>query len=153
MPRGQSRGRPMSVLRPHHRFTIEEYEQMIAIGILTEDDPIELIRGEIVEMSPVGARHVACVRRTERACYRQLGDAVFICGQSPIRLPGDGEPEPDLALVRSTHVEDRVPAADDVLLVIEVADSSLEYDRGTKLPLYAEAGIPDAWLFNLIANR
>ena len=143
----------MSVPRPHRRFTVDEYEQMAAVGILAEDDPIELIRGEIVEMSPIGVRHMASVRRTERACYRQLGDAVFIYGQSPIRLPQDGEPQPDLVLVPSTYVEDQIPTANDVLLVIEVADSSLEYDRGTKLPLYAEAGIPEAWLFNLIANR
>jgi Uma2 family endonuclease len=143
----------MAVSRPHHRFTVDEYERMGEVGILREDDRVELIRGEIVQMSPIGARHVACLRGANRACYRQLGDDVFIHVQDPIRLPQDGEPQPDLALVRPTYDQARVPSAGDVFLVVEVADPSLEYDRGVKLPLYAEAGIPEAWLFNLIANR
>jgi Uma2 family endonuclease len=73
--------------------------------------------------------------------------------QDPIRLPQDGEPQPDLSLIRPSYDQARVPAASDVLLVVEVADSSLEYDRSVKLPLYAAAGIPEAWLFNLISNR
>lgn len=143
----------MALPRPHRKFTVEEYERLIEIGMLKEDEPIELIRGEIVEMSPIGVRHVASVRRTNRACHRQLGDRAFIHVQNPIRLPGDGEPQPDLVLVRPTHDEGELPTPSDVLLVIEVAESSLEYDRGVKLPLYAEAGIPEAWLFNLLANR
>jgi Uma2 family endonuclease len=143
----------MSVPRPHHRFTVDEYERMAEVGILGEDDRVELIWGEIVEMSPIGARHVACLRQTSRACHRQLGDDVFIHVQDPIRLLHDGEPQPDLSLIRVTYDQARVPAASDVYLVVEVADSSLEYDRSVKLPLYAASGIPEAWLFNLIANR
>lgn len=143
----------MAVPRPHRRFTTDEYDRLISIGILGEDERVELIRGEIVEMSPIGVRHAACVRRTDRACQVQLGDSAFIHVQNPILLPQDGEPQPDLVLVRPTHDERTLPTPTDVFLVIEVAESSLEYDRTTKLPLYAAAGIPEAWLFNLIANR
>ena len=143
----------MAVPRPHRRFTTDEYDRLISIGILGEDERVELIRGEIVEMSPIGARHVACVRRTDSACQRQLGTSVFIYVQNPVELPEDGQPQPDLVLSHPMDDEERLPTANDVYLVIEVADSSLEYDRGEKLPLYAEAGIPEAWLFNLVANR
>jgi Uma2 family endonuclease len=143
----------MALPRPHRRFTVDEYERMAEIGILGEDERIELIGGEIVQMSPIGGRHIACVWRTDRACQRQLGDDAVILVQSPIRLPGDGEPQPDIVVVRATYDEMRVPMAGDAMLVVEVADSSLEYDRSVKLPLYAAAGIPETWLFNLIANR
>ena len=143
----------MALPRPHRRFTIDEYERMAEIGILGEDERIELIWGEIVQMSPIGVRHAACVRRTDRACQRQFGDSVFIHVQNPILLPVDGEPQPDLVLVRSTHDENQLPTPADIYFVVEVAESSLEYDRSVKLPLYAAAGIPETWLFNLIANR
>ena len=143
----------MSVPRPHHRFTVDEYEQMIEVGILEEDDRVELIRGEIVEMSPIGGRHNDCLLLLNRWANRQVGDDVFVQIQGPIRLPEDGEPQPDLALIRATYERRKPPLATDVILVLEVADSSLEYDRSTKLPLYAEAGIPEAWLFNLVATR
>ena len=143
----------MSVSRPLHKFTVDEYEQMVEVGILGEDDRVELILGEIIKMSPIGARHIACVRQTNRSCHRQLGDEVFVHIQSPIRLPEHGEPEPDVSLVRPTYNQQHPPLPQDIHLVIEVSDASLEYDRTQKLPLYAAAGIPEAWLFNLIANR
>ena len=143
----------MSVPRPHHRFTVDEYEEMIRVGILKEDDHVELIRGEIVEMSPIGGRHIACVARSTSILARQTGPEVWVSAQSSIRLPEDGEPMPDIVLLRSTYNDPKPPVPDDVYLVIEVAETSPEYHRGVKLALYAEAGIPEAWLFNLIANR
>ena len=143
----------MSVPRPHHRFSVDDYEQMIEVGILREDDRVELIRGEIVEMSPIGGPHNACLNRLIRLSRRQLGDDVYLQIQGPIRLPDDGEPQPDFAVVQVGFDERRPPTTAFVLLVGEVADSSLEYDRNTKLPLYAAAGIPEAWLFNLVAYR
>src|SRR5687768_1552002 len=125
------------VLMRHRRFTIDEYHRMAEAGILHEDEPIELIRGEIVEMSAVGFRHIWCVRRASRSCRRHRGERVYIDVQGPIQLPGDGEPEPDIVLVRPTQAEGTAVLAEDVLLVIEVADSSLVYDRTVKLPLYA----------------
>jgi Uma2 family endonuclease len=143
----------MSDSLPLHKFTVDEYERMIEIGILREDERVELILGELIEMSPIGGRHVACVATIDRTCQRQLGDGVCIFVQSPVQLPNDSEPQPDLALVRAGYDEGRVPSAEDIYLVIEAADTSLEYDRSQKLPLYAMAGIPEAWLVNLIDNR
>jgi Uma2 family endonuclease len=122
---------------------------MAEVGILTEDDPVELIDGEIIEMTAIGARHVACVRRLNRLLMRRLGDDIVIDIQSPVRLGEHTEPEPDVVVARAGDYSDNLPTAHDVLLLIEVADTSLGYDRGTKLPLYARAGIPEYWLVDL----
>jgi Uma2 family endonuclease len=132
-----------------HRFTVADYERMIEAGILTEDDRVELIAGEIVEMAAMGARHVECVGRTNGLHHRLAGDGVIVHSRSAIRLSNDGEPEPDIAVVRDRDYEGELPTADDTLLVIEVADTTLHTDRQVKLPLYAAAGIPEAWLFDL----
>jgi len=126
---------------------------MFSLGILREDDRVELIRGEIVEMSPIGGRHIACVARSTSILARKTGPDVWVSAQSSIRLPLDGELQPDIVLLRSSYNGPTPPLPGDVLLVIEVAETSLEYDRNVKLPLYAEAGIAEAWLFDLIANR
>lgn len=133
-----------------HRFTAEDYERMAGAGILTEDDRVELIAGEIIEMSPIGDRHVGAVNRLTRLLSRVVGDDALVSVQNPIRLATDSQPQPDLAVVRG-GVRGIADAAD-VLLVIEVADTSREYDRGTKLPLYAAAGIAEAWLVDLVAG-
>ena len=135
------------------RFTIDEYRRMGEVGILIEDERVELIDGEIVEMSPMRAPHVDCVASLTHLLVEQAGKAVRVHVQLPIRLPNESEPEPDLSLVRSDYDRRSVPAAEDVVAVIEVADSSREYHRSVKLPLYAAAGIPEAWLFDLVADR
>jgi len=139
----------MAVPIARRRFTVEDYHRMAEAGILGEDDRVELIAGEIVEMSPVGGRHVEAVSRFTRLLSRQVGDGMLVNVQSPIRLTNDGEPEPDLAVVRDRAYGGELPTAADVLLVIEVADTSLAYDRNVKLPLYAAAGIPEAWLYDV----
>ena len=130
------------------RFTVAEYYAMAEAGILTEDDRVELIDGVIVEMSPVGSRHVGVVNGFNRALTEAVGRRAVVQVQSPIRLDDGTEPRPDLALLRdrpdfysSSHAE-----PSDVLLLIEVADSSVNYDRNEKLPRYARAGIPEVWL-------
>lgn len=143
----------MSIPHPHRRFTVDEYEQMYEVGIIKESDRVELIRGEIIEMSPIGARHVACVARGTSHLARSTGSDVLISSQGSIWIPDGGEPQPDIVAVRATYDVKEQPTPVDIFLVIEVSDSSLDYDRTTKLPLYAAAGIPEAWLFNLIANR
>ena len=143
----------MSVPRPHHRFTVDEYERMFEVGIIEETDRVELIRGEIVEMSPIGARHVASVALGTSFVARNTASDVLVSTQSAIRIPHDGEPQPDIVALRADYDRKTAPTPPDIFLVIEVSDSSLEFDRNTKLPLYAAAGIPEAWLFNLIANR
>jgi Uma2 family endonuclease len=132
------------------RFLVEDYERMVTAGILTEDDRVELIAGEIVEMSPIGGRHMGRVNVLTALLSRVVMQEALISVQNPIRLSTDGEPQPDIALLRHDASLDTVPTPDDVLLVIEVADSSRDYDRQVKLPLYAAAGIREAWLVDLV---
>jgi Uma2 family endonuclease len=138
---------------PRYRFSIEEYELMHEIGIFNEDSPIELIRGEIVEMAAQGTAHVGCVGALNRTLARQLVDSVIVFQQCTIRLPGPNAPEPDLAIVRPEYDRRALPAPPDILLVGEVSDSTLTHDRNHKLPLYAEAGILEAWIFNLVEHQ
>ena len=135
------------------RFTIDEYQRMGEAGILTEDERVELIRGEIVEMSPMGAPHVESIASLTHLLVGKVGKEIRVHVQLPIRLPNDSEPEPDLSLIRAGYDRRALPGAADVAAVIEVADSSREHDRNVKLPLYAAAGIPEAWLFDLVADR
>ena len=132
------------------RFTVDDYHRMAEAGILMEDDPVELISGEILEKSPITPRHVWCTIRLNHLLIPQLGDGLLASPRNPIRLSDDSEPEPDFAVIRDRPYEE-LPTAADVLLVIEVADTSQEYDRSVKLPLYAAAGIPELWLIDLAA--
>jgi Uma2 family endonuclease len=143
----------MSMALARHRFTVAEYERMAETGIFTEDDRVELIAGEVVDMSPMGAGHLRCINRLGLVLYRALGDAYEISPQNPIRLGEHDEPEPDFAVLRRQVGVDTMPAAAEALLVIEVGDSSREHDRSVKFPRYAAAGIPEAWLVDLIARR
>ncbi len=138
-----------------HLFTADEYQRMGEVGIFHEDDRVELIHGEIVEMSPIGGTHVVCVNRTTRAAMRQTDETEFyVSVQNPIRIPNRrSEPQPDLAIVRVGYDEQKLPEASDVVIIVEVSDSTLDYDRSVKLPLYAAAGIPEAWLMNLVRAR
>lgn len=133
------------------RFTVDEYHRMVEAGILTEGDRVELIEGEIVAMSPIGGRHAACVRRLVRLLERQLGAEALVDSQNPIRIDPDGEPQPDVAVLRpqQDYYEHEHPRPADVFLVVEVAETSLAYDRQIKLPIYATAEIPEAWLVDL----
>ena len=134
------------------RFTTEEYRRMAGAGILTPSDRVELIEGEIIQLTPVGRRHAASVARLTLRLTQAVGDRALVWAQSPIRLPGDTEPRPDVALVRAGHDRSprRAPRAEEVLLLVEVADVSYRYDRSVKLPLYARAAIPEVWLVDLI---
>lgn len=140
---------PVSVV--HHRFRVDEYEEMVTHGILTEDDRVELIRGEILAKMTIGDRHAAAVKRLLRLFTRIVGEQAIISVQDPIRLR-DSVPEPDLALLRPKEdfYASGKPGPDDVLLVVEVADSSLAFDREVKRSLYAEAGLAEYWIVNLI---
>ncbi|OKH39087.1 hypothetical protein NIES2119_08125 [[Phormidium ambiguum] IAM M-71] len=137
------------------RFTLEEYHKLTEIGFFNEDDRIELIRGEIIEMAAKGTAHETCISKLLRQLVRLLGDVATLRCQSPIVLPNNSEPEPDFAIVRNTPDDylSAHPAPSDVLLIIEISDSTLNYDREVKLSLYAEAGISDYWIFNLFDNQ
>jgi Uma2 family endonuclease len=137
-------------------FTVSEYERLIEAGILREDDRVELINGEILEMTPIGIRHAACVNRLNRLLSKLAGELAIVSVQNPIQIGAYSEPQPDLVALRPhpespevDYYESARPTAADTLLVVEVADSSLESDRTVKLPLYAQAGIPEVWIVSL----
>jgi Uma2 family endonuclease len=137
-------------------FSADEYERLAEVGILGEGDRVELIEGEITELAAaMGSRHAACVDRLNRSLSREIGDDGIVRVQSPIRLSDLTEPEPDLALLkpREDFYAGGHPAPEDVLLIVEVSETSVEYDTNVKLPLYASAGIPETWLVNLPAER
>jgi Uma2 family endonuclease len=132
-------------------WTADEYELIVEKGILSEDERVELIQGEIVKMAPIGPRHAMCVRRLDSLFIHLLGNAVIVSGQSPVRLGNNSEPEPDVALLKYREDEygQAHPTAEDVYLIVEVADSTVLSDRLIKAPMYAEAGIGEMWLVNL----
>jgi hypothetical protein len=133
------------------RFTVDEYHRMGQAGVLHEDDRVELIHGQIVTMTPVGDDHLSCVNRLHRLFASLAHHDATPSVQNPVVLDQHEEPQPDFTLLRFRQdgYKARRPGAGDALLVIEVGDSSAAYDRKTKMPLYAEAGIPEAWLVDL----
>jgi Uma2 family endonuclease len=137
------------------RFSVDEYHQMAAAGILTEDDPVELIEGAIVEMPPMGSRHAACIERLTTELVSRTRESARVRVQLPIQVNEHSEPEPDLALVlaRADSYASAHPTPSDVLLVIDVAETTVGYDRTVKAPLYAQAGIPEYWLIDLQGER
>ena len=118
-------------------------------GILRENERVELIEGEIVEMNPIGGRHAACVRVLTRLLGRSLGEELFLDVQNPVRLNGGLEPQPDLAVVRARDYRESLPGPEDVMLAIEVSDTTLGYDRDVKLPPYGRATIAESWIVDL----
>jgi len=142
----------MSVQINRRHFTVFEYEQMVKTGLLTEQDQVELIEGEVLEMSPIGSRHAACVDRLVKLVAGSgIMSSAILRVQSPIRLNDFSEPQPDMTLLRprADFYAAQHPLPADVLLVVEVADTSADYDRRIKVPLYARAGIPEVWLIDL----
>jgi Uma2 family endonuclease len=140
---------PMS----NQHLTTEEFQEMVEAGVFAEDDRLELIRGEIVEMTPIGDRHSLCVMLTGDL-LADLRPRGIVSSQNPVRLPGqESIPQPDVVLLRRRpDFRSRPPHAADVLLVVEVSDTSLAYDRDVKIPLYADAGILETWLADLSSD-
>ncbi|MDA2936977.1 Uma2 family endonuclease [Acidobacteria bacterium AH-259-A15] len=141
----------MGLAVPHHRFTVEDFYRMAEAGILSEEDRVELIEGEIVEMTPIGARHAGVVKRLNRMLQARLGSRLVISVQDPVRLSTNSEPQPDVAVLRPRDDDymERHPDAQDVVLLIEVMESSRAYDRNIKIPLYASHAIREVWLVDL----
>ncbi len=132
-----------------HRFDVEEYHRMLEAGVLTEDDRVELIGGEILDMTPIGWRHVQCINRLNMLLASfASGRGYTVSVQNPVRLGPRDEPQPDISLIRDLP-RTSLPAPEDVVLVIEVAETSLAYDKNVKLPLYATARIPEVWIVDL----
>ncbi len=144
----------VEVATTRRRFTRAEYYRMAEAGILGEDDRVELIEGEVIQMSPIGRLHRAFVGNLGQLLSARLIGRAAVWVQNPLALTDDTEPVPDVVVYRPRAVpfKEREPDAQDTLLVIEVADSSLAYDRRTKLRLYARAGIPEYWIVDCAAE-
>lgn len=134
-----------------HRLTVADYRRMAEAGIFDEDSRVELIDGEIIDMSPIGSAHAGTVNRLIQSFGRAIGQAAVLSVQNPVILGEFSEPEPDIALLRprddfytSAH-----PGPEDVLLIVEISQSSLRYDREVKIPLYARHDIPEVWLIDV----
>ena len=143
------------VIASRRKFSIDEYHKLVDLGFFTENDRIELIRGEIIDMAPKRTPHSVCNSLLWQQLYESIGKQAEIRVQEPIILSSNSEPEPDLVIAKkkpdnylSAH-----PTVEDIILVIEISDSTLQYDRETKLSLYAEVGINNYWIFNLVDNR
>lgn len=145
---------PRCVVDAHRRrFTVDEFARMGEAGIFTEDDRVELIEGDILEMTPIGPPHAWTVNRLAKLIGSRLEDRAYVSIQNPIRLGRHSEPQPDLVVAQPQDAyARRHPEPGDVLLVIEVADSSLRYDRLEKVPRYGSAGIPETWLVDVGAG-
>ena len=133
---------------PRRLFTVEEYQRMAEVGIFHPDERIELIEGEIVQMAPIGPRHAGCVINATRLFITRLGTRAVLSPQNPVVIQPRSQPQPDLLLLRRRAVSysREHPTPDDVVLAVEVADTTVRFDRLVKARLYARAGIAEFWL-------
>ena len=138
-----------------HRVSVDDYYKMAAAGIFGANDRVELINGEIVDMAPAGSRHASLVTRLNQLFSRSLASDVIVKVQDPLHLDAESEPEPDLMLLkaRQDFYAKAHPEAQDVLLLVEVGDSTARFDREIKLPLYARHRIAEVWLIDVETCR
>lgn len=136
----------------YHQWTVSDYYRMAAAGVLSESDRVELIDGEVIDMAPIGSRHAYLVDRLA-AAFRRNGSECLVRVQNPVRLDEYNEPQPDIALLKDKSYMDAHPTAEDVFLIVEVSDTTSEYDRDVKLSLYARHGIPEVWLVDVNARE
>jgi Uma2 family endonuclease len=141
----------MAVQPTRRVFTVDDYHRMVGAGILSERDRVELINGEVLAMTPIGPPHGAAVDRANRAMVTAVGDRAIVRIQGSVRLNEYNEPQPDIVLLRpqADFYASRLPGPSDILLIVEIAQSSLEYDRTVKAQLYAETGVVEYWLADL----
>lgn len=139
----------------HRRFTVEEFHRMGETGILRDDDRVELLDGQIIQMAPIGSPHAACVDRLTRLFTERLGGRVIVRVQGPVHIGRYSQLVPDLALLRprDDFYAAAHPRPRDVLLLVEVADTTLAHDRRIKVPTYGRAGIRECWLVDLTNRR
>lgn len=142
---------PLLLTLPRHKLSLEDYYKMGEAGILGEDSRVELIEGELIDMAPIGSRHVRAVNILTELLVPQARGVAVVSVQNPVSLPPDNGPQPDIALLkpRADNYGDSLPTAQDVLLIIEVADTTAKYDREVKAALYARHGIQEFWLVDV----
>jgi Uma2 family endonuclease len=139
---------------PRRLLTVHEYHRMGEAGILTEDDRVELIEGELVAMAPIGSEHIAATNSLNRLLVLAVGDRGIVSVGNPVRLTQRSEPQPDFAVLKPrSNYRTMLPRPEDTMLAVEVANTSLDYDRNVKLALYARSGIPEVWIVNLAAQE
>jgi len=136
-----------------HRITVTDFYKMVEAGILGENSQVELIDGEMVDMAPIGSKHAFVVSRLAQLFTLAARDRYLVSVQNPLRLDDLSVPQPDIALLKPGNYMDNLPGASDVLLIVEVALSSIHYDRDVKLDLYARHAIPEVWLLNLLGGE
>src|SRR5262245_57646223 len=141
----------MSLPLEKRTFTVDEYHRMGAAGIFSEEERVELIEGEIITMSPIGTAHAACVNRLTALLIRKLGSRAIVSIQNPVRLNNRSEPQPDIVILkpRVDFYASATPTPKDVILAIEVSDTTVRYDRSIKVPLYARTKVPEVWIARL----
>jgi Uma2 family endonuclease len=144
-------GMQMESWPQRHRITVHDYHRMAEIGVLAPDARVELIEGEIIDMAPIGKDHQSIVDQLNRMLVRAVGDEAIVRVQGSIRLSQWSEPEPDVVLLapRSDFYRGELASGADTLLVIEVSDTTLRYDRDVKVPLYARHGVPEVWVMDV----
>ena len=139
---------------PRRLLTVDEYHRMGDAGILTDDDRVELIEGELVAIAPIGSEHVATTNALNRLLMMAVGDRGIVSVGNPVRLDRRNEPHPDFSVLRLRKgYRTTLPAPEDTILAVEVANTGLDFDRKVKLPLYARSGIPEVWIVNLMAGE
>jgi Uma2 family endonuclease len=138
-----------------HRITVDHYYRMADVGLFAPDERVELINGEIIDMPPMGSRHASKLQQLATALTLSIGARAILRQQLPLRLSEDSEPMPDITVVspRADQYSESHPGAADALLVVEVSESTLRYDRDVKVPMYAACGVPEVWIIDLKANR
>jgi Uma2 family endonuclease len=137
-----------------HLWTVDDYHRMGDAGILTEDDRVELIEGELLEMAPIGAEHIAASNALTRLLVLAVGDSFIVSVANPVRLTQRSEPQPDFTVLKPRgDYRTMLPRPEDTILAVEVANTSLNYDRNVKLALYARSRIPEVWIVNLAAEE
>jgi Uma2 family endonuclease len=135
---------------PRHKLSVEDFHRLGPAGVLDEDSRVELLRGDLIDMAPIGSMHAGVVAQLNLLLSRGVQDGL-VQVQNPVTIGDESELQPDLCVLRhrTDFYKHALPSAADVLLLIEVADTTLGYDRGHKIPLYAQAGIPEVWLVNI----
>ena len=141
----------MTIYRKPYLFTVDEFQRMAQAGVFTDDERLELIAGEILEIGHMGHRHAACVDRLTALCAEQLARKAVVRVQGPLQVNKRSQSQSDILLLKpkSGFYEDRLPIPEDVILLMEASDSTLEYDRGVKLALYARNLVPKIWIIDL----
>jgi len=144
----------MATIASRFRFTVDDYHRMAEAGILARDQRVELLDGEVIEMTPIGAKHIYCVGRLDDLFHEALSKQYLVLAQAPIQLDDVTEPEPDLVVLDRSRLisQEQLPTADDVVLLVEVAETSIQTDTQVKLPLYARAGVVEVWIADLTSR-